>query len=237
MYKNERRLLKSAEYRANEGANGEKILEGYAAVFDRTTDLGWFTEVVKPSAFNKTLADGADVRALFNHDSNYILGRVKSGTLTLSIDDVGLRFKVVLPPTQYADDLWESVKRGDVDQSSFGFQVIKERWTYQNEGTQDETALRELLEVKLFDVSPVTFPAYEETAVTARDKFGIDDSLNDVMRKIKRGKDLTDGEKRVYNEFKEKFMKKDETKDENLDVSLLRMKLDLIETENQILGA
>lgn len=154
----ERRTF-TAELRAE--PEGRK-LTGYAAVFDSMSrDLGGFRETIRAGAFAKTLE--ADVRALWNHDPNYPLARTKSGTLALREDSTGLRIEADLPNTTYANDLLESIRRGDVDQMSFAFRTIEDTWE-----KRDGENVRELIEVELFDVSPVTFPAYEETSVSAR---------------------------------------------------------------------
>lgn len=143
----------------------EGSIEGYAAVFNQLSEVMWgFREKIRPGAFTKTIKE-ADIRALFNHDPNYVLGRNKAATLDLSEDDHGLHFRVKPPETQWATDLRETVKRGDVDQASFAFQAIRDEWT-QEEG--EKLAERELIECKLFDVSPVTYPAYPQTSVSAR---------------------------------------------------------------------
>lgn len=146
------------DFRA-EDVDGVQAIVGHAAVFNSwSEDLGGFREQVAPGAFNKTLQE-ADVRALFNHDPNYVLGRVKAETLELAEDETGLAIRAVPPDTQWARDLAVSLERGDIDQMSFGFQVIKDEW----EG-QDRT----LLEVRLFDVSVVTFAAYPDTEAHLR---------------------------------------------------------------------
>ena len=166
----ERRLWQAAEVRAADGDSAPKIL-GYAAVFNSPSETieeyGFkFTEIIRKGAFAKTLRE-ADVRALVNHDPNYVLGRNTSGTLTLSEDQHGLTVDVDPPDTQWARDLQESMKRGDVNQMSFAFQVVKERYT--EEQIEGRTrVLRELLEVKLFDVSVVTYPAYPATSAVVR---------------------------------------------------------------------
>jgi HK97 family phage prohead protease len=137
---------------------------GHAAVFNTTIDIGrWFRERIAPGAFKRAVAED-DVRALFNHDENWILGRTKAQTLSLSEDDKGLAVDVLPPDTQLVRDLvLTPIERGDVSQMSFAFRVRKEEW--------DETGdvpLRTLLEVELFDVSPVTFPAYPTTDVGLR---------------------------------------------------------------------
>ena len=157
----ERAYVKSEEMRISETDEGS-ILEGYAAVFNSySQDLGGFREKINPGAFAKTLNDGADVRALFNHDSNLILGRTKSKTLELSEDDKGLYYRVKLPDTSYAKDLIVSLKRKDITQNSFGFRVVSDTWS--TDGKK-----RALNEVKLFDVSPVTYPAYPDATAAKR---------------------------------------------------------------------
>lgn len=138
---------------------------GHAAVFDEETEIaGLFREKVAKGAFKDSIkAD--DIRALFNHDSNHVLGRNKSGTLKLTEDEKGLAIEVEPPDTQFARDLMTSIKRGDVDQMSFGFRVLHDEWE-SGEGTGMD--LRTLRKVQLFDVSPVTFPAYEGTDVAVR---------------------------------------------------------------------
>ena len=152
------------ELRVGEGDNPR--IQGHAAVFNQwSEDLGGFREKIRPGAFKKTLKE-ADVRALFNHDSNYVLGRNRSGTLILSEDDTGLAIDIDPPDTTWANDLKVSMKRGDVNQMSFGFQTVKDEWN--NEDTKNIE--RELVEVKLFDVSVVTYPAYPQTNAQVRSK-------------------------------------------------------------------
>jgi hypothetical protein len=143
-----------------------KTIGGYAAVFNSTTDIGgMFREKIAPGAFKPSL--NGDVRALWNHDTNYVLGRTKAGTLRLSEDERGLAVEIDLPDTQAARDLRENMRLGNVDGMSFGFRVTKQEW--------DETGdipLRTIQEVELFEVSAVTFPAYEDTEIALR-------SLND----------------------------------------------------------
>jgi HK97 family phage prohead protease len=141
-------------------------IQGHAAVFDRhSQDLGGFVERVAPGAFKKTIRE-ADVRALFNHDPNMILGRSTAGTLRLSEDRAGLAYDLSLPDNTLGRDLRVSIERGDITQSSFGFRTIHDSWSR----TDDGYPLRTLEEVSLHngDVSPVTYPAYEDTDVTAR---------------------------------------------------------------------
>ena len=144
--------------------DGPPVLQGHAAVFNEETSIMGFNERIAPGAFKDSIKTD-DVRALFNHDPNHVLGRNKAGTLELREDKHGLAIKVTPPDTQFARDLMTSIKRGDIDQMSFGFQTVAEEW---REGKDGEPDLRTLKEVRLFDISPVTFPAYEGTAVAVR---------------------------------------------------------------------
>lgn len=156
------------EVRAIEGeiraAGGE--ISGYGAVFNQAAEiLPGFREVIRPGAFTRAIEEGADVRALWNHDSNFVLGRRSSGTLAIQEDEHGLKYVVQPPEAQWARDLQVSIGRRDVSGSSFAFVVVTERWT------QDAGAgwvLRELLDLDLIDVSPVTYPAYAGTSVGLR---------------------------------------------------------------------
>lgn len=140
-------------------------LSGYAAVFGEVTEIaGLFKERIAPGAFADAVTRD-DVRALFNHDANFVIGRTAAGTLRLVEDDRGLRYDVDPPETQWARDLMVSVGRGDVSQSSFAFEVTEEEWDY---GKRGEMPVRTISKVKLYDVSPVTYPAYEGTTVSAR---------------------------------------------------------------------
>jgi HK97 family phage prohead protease len=156
--------LKNVRVQREEGKT--PVLRAQAVVYDSPSDAGglaWFEEVVKPGFFTKTLAE-SDVRALRDHVSWMILGRRKPGrgtpqTLRLEDNKEGLFFEVDLPDTSYARDMTVSVDRGDIDQCSFWFDIIKERMTDRD----GKKPLRELLEGKLNDVSVVTFPWYEDT--------------------------------------------------------------------------
>lgn len=145
---------------------GKPHIRGYGAVFDEySQDLGGFREIIKPGAFTRTLQK-ADVRSLWNHDPLWVLGRNRAGTLSLSQDAEGLRYDVVPPDAQWARDLLMSIKRGDVSASSFGFKTVRDSWAKDKDGNP----VRRLLEVKLFDVGPVTFPAYPQTSAEVRAK-------------------------------------------------------------------
>ena len=153
----------NSEMRMDGGEESRKVV-GYAAVYDSDSEEMWgFRERIAPGAFENALGD--DVRALFNHDANMLLARTKSGTLKLSSDEKGLKYEFEAPKTTAGNDLLEMLKRGDVSQSSFAFTVDEERW---DEKT-GQKPLRTIVKVKrLYDVSPVTYPAYPDTTVAAR---------------------------------------------------------------------
>lgn len=140
-------------------------LSGHAAVFNTYTDLGYWEERIMPGAFTDSIASD-DVRALFNHDSIYVLGRNTSGTLKLWEDERGLAFEITPPDTQLIRDLVIApIQRGDISQMSFGFQVLKQTWTEAEGKDKDK---RDILNVKLWEISPVTFPAFTQTDVSMR---------------------------------------------------------------------
>ena len=144
--------------------NDEMCIEGYFIVFGQQTELwaGAYEEIA-PNALDKTLNN--DIRALINHDTRLVLGRNKSGTLELRVDGRGLFGKIKINSNDTeAVNLYERVKRGDVSQCSFGFNIISEETEWRDDGTVKWT----ITEVDLHEVSVVTFPAYEETGVQAR---------------------------------------------------------------------
>lgn len=154
------------EVRAEEGQRPQ--IRGYAAVFDvLSEDLGGFRERIARGAFAG--AENHDVRALWNHNSDYVLGRTVSGTLRLIEDETGLRVVIDPPDTQWARDALVSIQRGDVSQMSFGFIALDDTWETRDDGT----LIRTLRKVRLFDVSPVTFPAYPQTSVAVRSKLDL----------------------------------------------------------------
>jgi HK97 family phage prohead protease len=151
------------------GSDSPGILRGYAAKWNNYShDLGGFKERIKKGAFTRALAEGQDIRFLKNHDPNHVLGRVKAGTLSLAQDDMGLRFSCILPNTSVGSDLKTSVSRGDLDQCSFAFKVPSggDSWGKDTDADGNEFVCRELQDVDLFDVSAVTYPAYEDTNVS-----------------------------------------------------------------------
>lgn len=142
--------------------DGKRTLIGYAAIFNSDATIGdYFIERIDPAAFNKAIS--ADVRALVDHDTGRVIGRTKSGTLRLAVDSRGLKVEIDIPDTRDGNDLWVLVERGDISGMSFGFRVTKQEW--------DETGdlpVRTILEVELYEVSAVAFPAYDDTTLAMR---------------------------------------------------------------------
>lgn len=171
-----RRLSHPIELRAKEeGAKGNMVF-GYAAKFNTRsqnlcTEDCQFYEIITPGAFDDVLND--DVRALFNHEAELILARSKNGegTLKIGVDNVGLWYEFEAPDTTVGRDLLVSLQRGDIDQSSFSFSVAKDgqQWTETQNGEGPRIITRTITKVsRLYDVSPVTYPAYEDTEVDSR---------------------------------------------------------------------
>lgn len=158
--------IDARQFQTRAAEDGKLVIEGYFAVFNSPywLDLDGSYETVAPTAFDETLGD--DIRALINHDSTFVLGRTSAGTLRLKTDEVGLWGEIEINPNDTdAVNLYERVKRRDVSQCSFGFEILE----YEIELTQgDEIVHRTLTKVKLYEVSVVTFPAYLETSVQAR---------------------------------------------------------------------
>jgi HK97 family phage prohead protease len=156
----EKRFVAFTNLEARQDGEGNKLI-GYASVFDSPSEPMPFVEYVRRGAFAKTLNDGADVRLLIDHEG-VPLARTKSGTLMLEEDDRGLRVEASLDPANPdAARVISAMKRGDISQMSFAFRTIKDSWN-------SDRSVRELKEVQLYDVSVVTFPAYEETVAEIR---------------------------------------------------------------------
>jgi hypothetical protein len=155
MSKTERRYI-TQEFRVSQDDEGTKI-GGYGAVFDSPSeDMGW-TEELDPHAFDGVLSHNPDVRCLWNHNDDHVLGRTTAGTMRLSLDARGLAYECDMPDTQMARDLIVSMRRKDVTGSSFGFITKRDQWTENADGT----VTRRILEIDtLLDLSPVTYPAY-----------------------------------------------------------------------------
>lgn len=162
-----------ANVRHEKRADGQSIIAGYGAVFyDGTAATEYhldddMAERIMPGAFDRAIAEGQDVRGLFNHDPNCVLGRTKSKTMRLSIDASGLAYEIEPGNTTVAKDVAEHLTRGDVSGSSFSFIATDSRWTELTEAGNTRW-IREILSVDLYDVGPVTFPAYETTTAGVR---------------------------------------------------------------------
>jgi len=170
----------AADCEIRQDANGD--ISGYAAVFydgqpGGGTEFGLWEgarERIAPGAFARAITERDDARALFNHEPDKLLGRVSAGTLQLREDGKGLHYRINLGNTSIARDVKEMISRGDLTGSSFSFKVTEEEWT-DEEGTQ----VRTISGVQLFDVGPVTFPAYDASTVKSRDLAGAKESLSD----------------------------------------------------------
>jgi HK97 family phage prohead protease len=179
MKKTERRTFTVKGIEARQADDGKLRMAGYAAVFNEASLPLPFIERISPGAFRKTLSETPDVRLLINHEG-LPLARTKNGTMKLYEDERGLYFEAELADTQEARDLHTLVARGDVDQMSFAFRVIRQKWN------EDRTE-RTLTEVSLADgdVSIVTYPAYPATSVEARER------LKKAISQIKEGREIT----------------------------------------------
>lgn len=176
----ERRLI-TTELRATT-TDGKRKIGGYAAVFNSLSVVLWdFREEIAPGAFADAIAQN-NVRALWNHDTNEVLGASANGTLFLAEDATGLRFELELPDTQRGRDAYTLIERGDVSQMSFGFRSLPDgsEWRIDEDGMY----IRRLLKADLLEVSPVTFPAYPATSVGVRSEIlGDEVQIPDAVRR------------------------------------------------------
>lgn len=234
------------ELRIEQRAEKPPAIIGHAALFNSMTVIGSsFYEVIEPGAFSKTIQEG-DARCLWNHDMNFVLGRKKSGTLMLSEDDQGLLIDCNPPQTTLINDMvLEPIRRGDVDQMSFSFDAVRTEWTEQ----ENDLPIRRLLEVKLYDVSPVTFPAYPDTDVAVRNALtaaGIDYAvLTQAITRSKLG-GITDADRALVRSVIDKLSQLFptsapteshpegdlETNDAQVRMARFRRRLELAEIEN-----
>ncbi len=163
------RACKGLEIRESKQDGVIGVLAGYAAVFNQRSEVMFdFVEIVKPGAFKRSLDSGEDVRALAHHQSAGIIGRRSAKTLRVNEDAKGLAIEVDVPDTTVGRDLLTLVKRGDITGMSFGFQTVQDKWSWEQAQGQPKLYVRELLDVDLFEVSAVTWPAYPSTSVEAR---------------------------------------------------------------------
>lgn len=192
----ERRYFAGSEFRVEKRADEEdlNIVEGYAALFNKPTVIAdWYREEILPGAFDDVLDD--DVRCLFNHDPNFILARSNKGkgTLELVLDSNGLLYRYTTPDRQFARDLQDAIEQGDVTQSSFAFRPKETKWT-QVEGEMD---LRQIVKLeRLYDVSPVTYPAYTDTTVAKRSH---DAFLTEMAKNIETRTDEAPGDEKTVS--------------------------------------
>ncbi|WML38698.1 HK97 family phage prohead protease [Neobacillus sp. OS1-2] len=165
--KTEKRNLVPGKVEIRESENGSRTISGYAVKWEmKSYTMGYwrrFKEQFKRGAFTDSLT-ADDQLALWSHDISQVLGRTKNGTLRLFEDDIGLRFELDLPNTTLGNDAFETIKRGDVDGVSFGFQMAKEEW----DESDPDNIVRSVTKAKLVEISPVAFPAYPDSQVSAR---------------------------------------------------------------------
>lgn len=201
MNKTEKRELLTEGIEVRESEDGKRTISGYAVKWEmKSVTMGYwkrFKEQFKKGAFSESLS-GDDQRALWSHDSSQVLGRTKNGTLRLFEDEIGLRFELDLPNTTLGNDAYETIKRGDVDGVSFGFSMVKEEW---DEADRDNI-IRSVTKAKLFEISPVAFPAYPDSQVSAR---GHDPYQEYVEERKKHDQVLTSQRERELQLMKLKF--------------------------------
>ena len=157
---------------------------GYAAVFYRSGEPGTQYELytghferIQPGSFSRAIEDQDDVRGLYNHEPSAILGRTVSNTLRLSEDEIGLRYEIDVPDTQIGRDVVTSIDRGDVTGSSFAFSISEGGSQVRKDG---KVTVREITGVDLYDVGPVSFPAYDATTTGLRAVDGIDEARAEI---------------------------------------------------------
>jgi HK97 family phage prohead protease len=159
-----------ADLRASK-SGGSMVITGRPAVFNSLSqDLGGFKEVLLPGCFDDSLSD-PEIYAAWNHDDSQILGRVSAGTLEVDSDRIGLTMRCTLPNSPLGQNVYESIRRGDTHQMSFGMYVQEDQWDIANDNSGQTFERRSISKAKLFEVSPVTSPAYVASSVSARALF------------------------------------------------------------------
>lgn len=160
----ERRHVELSNMEIRNTDDGKTIVGGYVVEFEKlSVPLYGFREKVRKGAFEKSLRN-SNVKALWNHNSDLVLGSTKNGTLKLWEDDRGLKFELELPDTTWGRDAAATIKRGDVDGVSFGFETVVDEW----DNSDENNVIRTLVEVNLFEISPTPFPAYPDSSVGVR---------------------------------------------------------------------
>jgi hypothetical protein len=182
--KREFRSMPVRELRVNE--DGKKIT-GYASIFNEETEIAsFFREVIRPGAFKRAIRENQNVYALKNHDPNLILARTANDSLALKEDKKGLWIEFDPPDTQTGRDMVEEIRTGLVDEMSFAFMSVEEKWTEK----KDELSLREIIDVDLFDVSPVTYAQYQGTSIGLRSAESIfNDHIQSLEGQVPEGDD------------------------------------------------
>lgn len=185
MNKTEKRNLTASNVEIREAEDGKRTISGYAVKWEmKSHAMGYFKrfkEQFKKGAFTESMTND-DQLALWSHDTSKVLGRTKNGTLRLFEDDIGLRFELDLPNSTLGNDAYETIKRGDVDGVSFGFQMQKQEW----DENDIDNITRSILKAKLLEISPVAFPAYPDSQVSARSHDPYKDHVEDKVRSEKR---------------------------------------------------
>jgi HK97 family phage prohead protease len=179
----ERRSNHHGQLAVETRADGKRTIVGYGAVFYRSDDPGteyrlWedMVEHIAPTAFDAALSRPDDVRGLFNHDPAYVLGRTTAKTMRLSKDAKGLRYEIDVPDTQLGRDLLQSIERGDITGSSFAFSVSRDGVRMERDAAR-KIDVRTVTSVSLYDVGPVTYPAYESATTGTRSTDGVREAL------------------------------------------------------------
>ena len=194
-------FIRSCDYGVEDG---KRTIKGLIPYNSDSVDMYGVTERIMPTAFNKTLADHAEVKCLFGHDTTKILGSSGAGTLRMTSESDGLHFEVDLPNTTDGNDAYELISRGDCRTLSFGFVPVKTN--YKLDETGNDNDIRELVEVKLLEISIcVAFPAYPEGNTSVRSFFkecGMDfDELNNILKR----ETLSEDDKHKLNTIAEKL--------------------------------
>jgi len=226
----ETRRITTNEFELRYGPTGDGMsFSGYAAVFNSDSEPLPFTERIMPGAFKKSLKSKNNVRMYLNHDSSMLLATTRAKTLRLNEDDRGLRVEADLPDTQVARDLATLMRRGDVDSMSFGFSVPAK-----GDNWSDDGMVRELREVRLYEVSVVTgFPAYAATSAQVRSydilaqRTALDvDQLAEAITVLEAGAELNDDQAGILSEAVAKLRKRPEQVPAK--VALLQKQLELV---------
>ena len=183
--------VEDLELRDDAAPDGGKVptITGHPLLYGKwSEDLGGFRERILPGAASKTIRE-ADIRVLFNHDPNYVLGRNRAGTAEFTDQVQGVFMRATPPPTTWATDLLISMKRGDINQMSFAFQAVRDDW--REPRSEGDLAERDIAELRMFDASVVVFPAYVQTDAQARSALqttGLDfDALTAFLARAQRG--------------------------------------------------